>query len=222
MCDITKTLLKLKAFGFSPSNIVDCGGHHGNWTKTCRHVFPNAIYHIFEPIQYTQLDILRNQHPHMINISNTLLYHSVMEVDWYEERNTGDSIYKENTSHFTHTIATKRNTTTLDIELDTSTNKRYEFIKIDCQGAELDILKGGRAVLKHTDVVLLELPFVGQYNKGVPSFLEHIQFMNDIGFVPFDICELHSAKNVLIQIDVCFVRQDGDICKNAQSIIESL
>jgi len=46
--------------------------------------------------------------------------------------------------------------------------------------------------------------------------------MNDIGFVPFDICELHSVKNVLIQIDICFIIQDGDICKNAKSIIESL
>eukprot|EP00976_Prorocentrum_cordatum_P092499 1188975-Prorocentrum_minimum.AAC.2 len=222
MCaDITKTLQKLKAFGFSPSNIVDCGGHHGNWTRTCKSIFPNAIYHIFEPIHYTQLDQLRNQHPpHTIHISNTLLYHSVTEVDWYEEQNTGDSIYKENTSHFAHTLATKRQTSTLDIELDT--NKRYEMIKIDCQGAELDILKGGCAVLKHTDVVLLELPFVGQYNMGAPSFLEHIQFMNDIGFVPFDICELHLAKNVLIQIDICFVRRDGDICQKVQSVIESL
>ena len=70
--------------------------------------------------------------------------------------------------------------------------------------------------------ILLELPFVGQYNKGAPSFFEHIQYMNDIGFVPFDICELHSAKNLLIQIDICFVRQDGDICKKAQTVIESL
>ena len=33
------------------------------------------------------------------------------------------------------------------------------------------------------------MPLFGQYNEGVPNFLEHIKFMDSIGFITFDIVD---------------------------------
>ena len=35
------------------------------------------------------------------------------------------------------------------------------------------------------------MPLFGQYNEGVPNFLEHIKFMDSIGFITFDIVDNH-------------------------------
>ena len=45
------------------------------------------------------------------------------------------------------------------------------FIKIDSQGSEIPILRGAKTILDKTDFILLEIPFFGQYNEGVPTFL---------------------------------------------------
>jgi hypothetical protein len=108
-------------------------------------------------------------------------------------------------------------TTTLDTLFPTQT---FDFIKIDCQGAELEILKGGVSLVGRADVVLLECPFAGQYNEGCPSFCEYIQYMNSIGFVPFDISELHYIQNMTFQIDIVFIRE-RTYSKQVQSLVSA-
>jgi hypothetical protein len=127
-------------------------------------------------------------------------------------------MFKERTQHFLNTKPVIKKTNTLDVLFS---NKTFEFIKIDCQGAEIPILKGGLNLIKNTDVILLELPFCGQYNHGVPNFNEHINFMNSIGFDVFDISELHYLNNfLLIQIDICFIRKESELFTKVQNIID--
>ena len=82
------------------------------------------------------------------------------------------------------------------------------LIKIDCQGAELPILKGATSLFHKTDFILLEIPFFGQYNEGVPSFLEHIQYMDSIGFVSYDIIDNHYINDFNMQVDVLFINKN--------------
>jgi hypothetical protein len=93
------------------------------------------------------------------------------------------------------------------------------LIKIDSQGAEIPILKGAGDILKKTDFVLLEIPFFGQYNENVPSFLEHIQFMDEIGFIPLDIPEPHYVKEFLIQVDMIFVSKSHALVQRVQDAL---
>jgi hypothetical protein len=99
-------------------------------------------------------------------------------------------------------------------------DKTFDFIKIDCQGTELDILKGGKALVDRATVLLLECPFAGQYNEGCPSFCEYIQYMDSNGFAPFDISEIHMIGNVMGQIDILFVRK-GVYTDQIQRIIST-
>ena len=82
------------------------------------------------------------------------------------------------------------------------------LIKIDCQGAEIPILKGSSLILGKTDFVLLEIPLFGQYNEGVPNFLEHIEFINSIGFVVYDIVDNHYINKFNMQVDVLFINKN--------------
>jgi len=92
----------------------------------------------------------------------------------------------------------------------------HVFIKIDSQGAEIPILKGAGNILSKTDFILLEIPFFGQYNESVPGFLEHIKYMDEIGFVPFDLLETHMAKNFTIQVDILFISKGHSLNEKIQ------
>ena len=55
------------------------------------------------------------------------------------------------------------------------------FVKMDIQGAELDVLKGGRNTISAAKHVILEMQRV-EYNKGAPLKDEVIAYMNTLGF----------------------------------------
>ncbi len=150
-----------------------------------------------------------------------MLYEKTTQVPWYERQNTGDSIFKENTGHFKNCTAIMKDAISLD-DLFSTGLPYFDLVKIDCQGAELSILKGGQRVIDCATVIILELPFVGQYNAGIPTFLEHIQYMDNIGYVPFDISEYHYVDNILIQVDIAFVKKNNQILSLVQNKIQSL
>jgi len=191
--------------GYIPDLIFDIGAEKGSWTRNMIYIYPNAKYVMCEAIPYDELNDFKN----MIVIKE-LLFDSEKEVDWYEMRNTGDSIFKELTHHFKDCLPVKRKTITINKILKTINLENYKniFIKIDCQGAEIPILKGATDILHKTDFILLEIPLFGQYNEGVPNFLDHVKFMDDIGFIPFDIICHHYINDFNRQIDMIFISKN--------------
>ena len=98
-------------------------------------------------------------------------------------------------------------TSTLD-----SIKKKYnlpypDFLKIDTQGSEIDILKGGKETLKKCKIILLECPIIS-YNKGAPNLNEYVNYLNLIGFLPFEVGEIHHINNVFVQIDIFFLKKE--------------
>ena len=217
---IVNALQKLKSFGFEPKNILDIGANKGKWTlEIKKKVFPKAEYTLIEAIDYEELEKLGIKYDN-INYKNILLDEIEHLVTWYEKRNTGDSLFKENTGYFDDCKEIKRSTTTLDLVFNK--NEVFELIKIDCQGAEIPILKGGNRLVQKASVIILEVPFMGEYNIGAPNFYEHINYMENIGYRVFDIVELHRVDNILIQIDIIFIKQGHDFENKVDIIIKKL
>lgn len=206
-------LQRLKVEGYEPSVILDIGAHHGNWTKQMKEIYPTSKYYLFEAIDYPQLD--QFDHDKSITVyKNVLLNDKVEEIDWYEEKNTGDSFFKEKTKHFSSTVPIKKSTIELNTILSRDgilTNQKNVLVKIDCQGAEIPILKGGTLLFNVTDFIILEIPLFGQYNEGVPNFTEHIKYMDSIGFVPYNVIDNHRINDFNMQVDVIFVNTKCDV-----------
>lgn len=213
-------LKKLKSFGFDPKNILDIGANKGKWSIEVRKkVFPNAEYILIEAIDYEELKKISAKN-HNISFLNLLLDDVEHNVTWYEKRNTGDSIYKENTSYFKDCEEIVKKTTTLDKNFPS--NYAFDLIKIDCQGAELPILRGGKKLVQNASVIILEVPFMGEYNIGISNFFEHIKYMDQIDYRVFDIVELHRVDDILIQIDLIFIKKGHYFEKSVNKIIQNL
>ena len=208
---------KLKEEGYTPSTIIDIGAYKGLWTDKVMEIYPDAKYYLFEGIDYEELDRFEKKEKVKV-YKNILLNDKIEEVEWYEERNTGDSFFKETSKIFNNTIPKKRKTIDMNsiMERDgiiiNGLQHFYEniLIKIDCQGAEIPILKGSSRIWGITDFIILEMPLFGKYNEGVPNFSEHIKFMNSIGFIPYQIMESHYINNYNMQVDIMFVNKNRD------------
>jgi len=202
-----KAIEKLKKFGYYPEVIFDIGAHHGNWTIDCLKIFSESKYNLFEAIDYRELDRFK-QYPDKFIVSNIILNECNKEVEWFEMRNTGDSIFREKSKHFINCKPSIKQSYALDNIITNIDNINNIFIKIDCQGAEIPILKGAINLTTKTDFILLEIPLFGQYNENVPNFLEHIQFMDSINFVIYDIIETHYVNGFSMQVDVIFINKN--------------
>lgn len=71
------------------------------------------------------------------------------------------------------------------------------LLKIDVDGAELDILKGAIPVLKDCSVICVET--------GIKNFVQRADFIVRNGFQPFDIVDLCYYDRRFVQADMIFV-----------------
>ncbi len=203
----------LKMKGYNPDLVIDIGAHHGNWTNVLLTIFDKPNYILFEAIDYQELTRFDNNP--QVKVHNLLLNDTISKVNWYQQKNTGDSMFREKTFHFENCEVIERETTTLNnlIENNVIDISHYNniFVKIDCQGAEIPILRGASQLLTKCNFILLEIPFFGVYNENVPTFLEHIQFMDSIGYVPYDIYENHYINGFNMQVDVMFIKKSDPL-----------
>lgn len=199
-------LNRVKKNGYTPDNIFDIGAHKGLWSREVFNIYQHSKYYLFEPIGYYELNDLRNLHN--FHISNSLLSDSVKDVDWYENQDSGDSIFKEISHNYENTKPVVKQTDTLNNIFSGDKNLKKIFIKIDCQGSEIPILKGASDLYDNIDFIILEIPFFGQFNRGVPDFVEHIKFMNSIGFLVFDFVESHNVNNFSMEVDIMFINKN--------------
>jgi hypothetical protein len=84
------------------------------------------------------------------------------------------------------------------------------LIKIDVQGAEIDVLEGGQAIFARTEVLILEVSLFRFFEHG-PIFHDVLEYMKARGFVPYDFLghQYRPIDDALSQIDVVFVKEGG-------------
>ena len=214
----------LKNKGYFPDTILDIGACYGNFTNSLKQIYNDSKYYLFEANDHLELNQFKNDNN--VKIYNILLNDKIEEINWYQKKTTGDSMFKEKTYNFDDCAIIKRVTIDLDsfiLQNNILQESKNIFIKIDCQGAEIPILKGSTSILEKTDFILLEIPLFGQYNEGVPNFLEHITFMNSIGFIIYDIIDFNSCviHDFRMQVDVLFINKNHHFNTLINDIITS-
>tara|TARA_B100000287_G_scaffold126129_1_gene118245 strand:+ start:1116 stop:1763 length:648 start_codon:yes stop_codon:yes gene_type:complete len=205
-------LYELKDLNIGIDNILDIGAHTGQFHGWARVYWPESFIYMIEAnsVHESSLDRLS-----MIS-GNTkyeiaALGDEEREVTFYtrsdKPHTEGNSYYKE-ANYWDIPQLVQENTMTLQ-KLDDIFKDRYVFdlIKIDTQGSELDILKGGKDLVSKSKAVILEVAYI-EYNLGAPSSDEVIEYMRDIGFEnKMSIGEHYEGKDVS-QKDLLFLSKE--------------
>lgn len=197
----------LRELGFSLAAVIDVGAYVGNWTKMAKRVYPKAKFLMLEAQHEKRqyLDTMRAESPDSIDYEICLLGPEMGKEVTFFVMETGSSIYEELTDHSRE----PRSLTTCTLDSVIGKHKLPEgplLLKLDVQGAELDVLAGGSFSLRRTPVILLEVAVVS-YNKGAPTFREVMNFLGERGYRLFDIAALMRPDGIkLIQMDAIFVK----------------
>lgn len=202
---------RLSGLGFKPRGIIDVGAYEGNWARLARRVFPDTPIRMVEP-QDSKRTLLEATCAELGQVSYVpvVLGERAGETVKFFEMETGSSMMPENSN--VPRIERHLTTSTLDEIADDLPGPL--FLKIDVQGAELKVLSGGIKTLSRCEVVQLEVAML-DYNKGAPSFLEAISYMDRRDFVPLDYAGFTRPNGRdLAQVDILFTNRASHLRPN--------
>ncbi len=214
---VTSGLLKLKQLGFEPGGILDIGAYEGWFAQSVRTVFPDAYILMADAIAEKApiLDRVRTAIGNADYVISLLGAHQEDGASFFVVNpgtvgnpiQTGSSKFKENTEFPTEERIIRQ--TTLETIVDDA-GRTFQLLKLDVQGAELEVIRGLGSRLAMVEVILMELSLV-DYNRGAPLIDEVLGELKSLGFVLYDIVEEHRflERQALFQIDGIFVRAES-------------
>jgi FkbM family methyltransferase len=201
------SLKNLVRNGFRPDVVLDIGAYIGEWTEMARPLFPASRFLMVEA-QPSKREVLAEVSARTgSEFEVCLLGRKDQDAVAYSLMETGSSIFPERTS-FARSIV-QLPMRRLDDAVAKHELTGSILMKMDVQGAELEVLCGGPLTLSRSEAVLMEVSLL-PYNEGAPKLIEVFIFMNANGFVLYDICGILRRKSdsAAFQADLLFVREN--------------
>lgn len=205
------SLLRLRRAGFRPAAAVDVGAYQGDWTRAFKRVFPEVRVLMIEP----QLDLAMRlervaRQYNGVDVRLDLLGPEERSAVPFLKQETGSRVLHE--QEITRHHETLLPMTTLDAVTECWGVDHIPCIKLDVQGYELEVLRGGPRTLADTEVVMMEVNLM-RIIPEAPLFHEAVEFMGRSGFQLYDIAGLITRPfdGAVWQMDAVFVRRTSEL-----------
>ena len=198
--------------GFHPKTVIDIGAFVGDWSRMAASIFPSARFFMIDGNPQHE-EFLRKAQGEIAAQSEwaiVLLGPEKKEDVVFYQLASGSSVLPELTTYERSQVRLPMGT--LDHFFDSRPCELPVLLKLDVQGFELEVLRGGPKTLAVAELVILETSLL-PYNEGAPLFSEVIAFMADAGFAVYDFCGQfrRETDHTLFQTDVAFVREDSQL-----------
>jgi FkbM family methyltransferase len=209
---------------FTPESYLDVGACKGQAIPFILEQLPSLTkVEMIEANEFHREDLEVVSKRYNVPFHIEVLSNEIKEVTFYldgkgsESTGPGNSYYLEDTHHYINTPSEKRITNTLDnIYNETNLWKDgFDLIKMDTQGSELDIIKGGKELIKKTKGIILEENEF-RYNFGAALHSEIKEYMKSIGFELVGLLDdkrrtIQNREGVTInqhEMDTLYIRKD--------------
>jgi FkbM family methyltransferase len=195
--------------------ILDVGANRGQFALVAARRFPQAALVCFEPLSQPRATLERALHWHRdLDLIACAVSTHAGEAEFVISRADDSSsllpMTETQSQHFPGTGAASRTvvrTAPLDDLVAPERRLRPCLLKIDVQGAELDVLKGASDVLGAVDSVLVECSFVELY-RGQALVGEMVDGLHGRGFVLTALCSpIADRSGRVLQADLLFERR---------------
>ncbi|MEP6957180.1 MAG: FkbM family methyltransferase [Nitrospirota bacterium] len=206
-------LRQAQSMGFIPATVVDVGAAYGSFTNQCFSVFPKARFLLLEPLVEYQpfLKKLTETMPAaQCIVAAASANPGELNLNVHPDL-VGSSLFRE-VEQGTDVNGVPRTVRAITIDgLVNETGAKGPFLlKVDVQGAELEVLRGAERILSNAEYIVLEVSLFRFFQDG-PDFHDVVQYMKSHGFVAYDISGLQyrPLDHALSQIDIAFVKEEG-------------
>jgi FkbM family methyltransferase len=204
MNTIIELFNRLKSRGVDPNAFLDIGAHIGQTNEIIRYFYPNKRVVSFEANPYCEPELKKIATEYFICLLGKESKENVkLFINSNNTISTGMSIYIENSNFF-------KNTDFLHVPMHrldeiVSPDSNFDFIKMDVQGAEIDVLEGTTRLIPSIKWIFLEVSFIN-YNEGAPLFDEVYMYLRNLGYRITDECDPLYINNRLAQTNYLFER----------------
>lgn len=197
--------------GFCPAAVLDVGASNGRWTRECAKVLNGSKFYCIEPLveNESELQVLCRENSRIrygLFLAGASEGSAVLNVD-----GAGTSVLR---GHWGNPYGSQRLVPmkTLDGLVESGWLDQPDLIKLDVQGYELEVLRGGEKTLSQSMGIIAEVSFMA-FQEGMPEIAEVFAFMDRYGFVCYDIMSLSTRPldDALAQADVFFVKADSPL-----------
>lgn len=202
MNTFANVLLRLKTRGIYPKGFIDAGAHFGETCDIIQSIFPDSRVVSFEANPNCEPALKMVAREYCIGLLGKETKENItFYINPNDVTSTGCSIYKEESVFFKEGDHINLPMYRLDEIVPLEAN--MEFLKMDVQGAEIDVLEGAEKILEKIKWIYLEVSFV-DCNRGAPLFSEVFLYLNKRGYHVCDICDPTYVNDRLVQTNFLF------------------
>jgi FkbM family methyltransferase len=203
--------------GLSPRTVVDVGANVGQFAVATAKLFPEVEVHSFEPVPESVEELRKN----VARLGNVTVYPCALgeeegSVRFHVNVHTHSSSLLPLADSHRAAFPEALEERTIEVEVRTM-DRVFEgvelrgpvLIKLDVQGYEAWVLRGGEETLRRADYVVMEVSFVKMY-EGEDTFMEMARTMEGYGFRferPVGWLSKPGTGEIL-QMDALFARED--------------
>ncbi|MCS7029615.1 MAG: FkbM family methyltransferase [Bacteroidia bacterium] len=200
-------------------SVIDIGSAYGDTCVTFANNFPHAKIYAFEPIEESFKKLSEKVGSYSnINTFNLALGNPILDFSEIEIHVTANylssSLLKINPNHdntYLNSALQEIKTERVKIvKLDTifkDINEYFNIVKLDVQGYELEVLKGGENMLQRTNIVIVEMQNHEDYESGI-KYYEIDSFLREKNFLLFDIIPSIYVNRKLYEWNAIYVSKN--------------
>ncbi len=205
-------LQQARRAGLAPASVMDIGAGWGEFTEICQTVFPAARYLAVEPLEEyrsAQDALLRKCQGVSFVTAAAAAKPGTVTLHVHPDL-VGSSLYQELDLGGANGVPRVVRAVTLDNLAAEFGLARPFLLKLDVQGAELDVLEGAKTILPAAEYVLLEVSLFHFFEGGL-VLADVVDFMQSHGLVAYDVIgpQYRPLDGALSQLDIGFVRERG-------------
>jgi FkbM family methyltransferase len=211
-----KLVSNLLRQGIVPRTVIDVGANVGGFAVAASRLMARPAIHCFEPLPQCVTQLHRN----LLHITNASIYplalgdtegEAAIHVNSFAP---SSSILKLGSAHLEQAPEAREigsipiRVTTLDAVFASIDLQPMVLLKLDTQGYESRVIRGGAKTLNRIDYVVLETSFKPLY-EGEATFLEVESLMKSHGFRFLRPVGWYSDRRTdeILQMDALFQRQ---------------
>ena len=181
------------------SNLIDIGAHFGYFTLLVSDLAPEGMVLSYEPAPFTYAILNKNcANKHNIVINHKAVSNKNGEVTFYiydilySEYNSVENKQYTNETWYRHSRV--HNISVPAINIDSIIDFKADFIKIDVEGHEYQIINGATKYLtKHNPSIILEIINTKDCHN---QYLTAAQKLNSLGYKPYKITNQGETEKI--------------------------